>query len=304
MGLCLSSRISREADIDFFDTAEIYGRGKSESILGALVGRDQGSVVVATKFGWALGDGLGGASRRYIVRAAEASLRRLGTDTIDLYQQHVPDPDTPIDETLRALEDLVRAGKVRYIGNSNFAGWQIADAAWTSRVNHVSPFVSAQNRYSVLSREIEREGGAVVKYIGDSVMAVFGVPASREDDAQRAVRAAVAMAGALEKLNEELERDWGVHLAIRTGVHTGELVTGEQADSRVIGASELIVGDVMNTASRIEQATRDLGRAFLVSADALDRLTGTERYDLEPLGPHVLRGRAAPVQIFAVAGAR
>ena len=146
-----------ELGVTLFDTADMYGGTKSEEFLGLALGPRRKDVIIATKFGWTLGEGLSGASRRYIVRAAEASLRRLGTDYIDLYQQHVPDPNTPIDETLRALEDLVRAGKVRYIGNSNFVGWQIADAAWTSKVDKISPFVSAQNRYSVLSRDIERE---------------------------------------------------------------------------------------------------------------------------------------------------
>ena len=96
-------------------------------------------------------------SRRYIVRAVEASLRRLGTDHIDLYQLHEPDPDTPIDETLAALDDLVRAGKVRYLGNSNFAGWQIADADWAAKTRGLARFVSAQNHYNLLDRDAEVE---------------------------------------------------------------------------------------------------------------------------------------------------
>jgi aryl-alcohol dehydrogenase-like predicted oxidoreductase len=95
--------------------------------------------------------------RRYVVRAVEASLRRLGTDYIDLYQLHRPDPLTPIEETLSALDDLVRAGKVRYLGSSNFAGWQVADAAWTARTARLTPFVSAQNEYSLVRREAEAE---------------------------------------------------------------------------------------------------------------------------------------------------
>jgi aryl-alcohol dehydrogenase-like predicted oxidoreductase len=91
------------------------------------------------------------------VRAVEASLRRLGTDHIDLYQMHEPDPATPIEETLSTLDELVRSGKVRYLGNSNFAGWQIADADWTARAGHLTPFVSAQNHYNLLERGVERE---------------------------------------------------------------------------------------------------------------------------------------------------
>ncbi|MFC0007106.1 aldo/keto reductase [Micromonospora siamensis] len=153
-----------DAGITLFDTADIYGepQGGSEELLGqALKGR-RDDVVLATKFGMDM-HGLNGpdfnarGSRRYITRAVEASLRRLGTDHIDLYQMHEPDPGTPIDETLAALDDLVHAGKVRYLGNSNFAGWQIADADWVASSTGRSRFVSAQNHYSLLERSVEAE---------------------------------------------------------------------------------------------------------------------------------------------------
>ncbi|MGW9196361.1 aldo/keto reductase [Micromonospora chersina] len=153
-----------DAGINFFDTADIYGepQGGSEELLGqALKGR-RDDVVVATKFGMDM-HGLNGpdhgarGARRYIARAVEASLRRLDTDHIDLYQMHEPDPGTPIDETLAALDDLVTAGKVRYLGNSNFAGWQIADADWVASSNGRSRFISAQNHYSLLQRSVEAE---------------------------------------------------------------------------------------------------------------------------------------------------
>ena len=146
--------------INFFDTADIYGnRGKSEEMLAKALGNRRPEVVVATKFGMAMGDGpqLRGASRRYVMAAAEASLKRLGTDYIDLYQLHMPDPDTPQEETLAALDDLVKSGKVRYLGNSNFTSWQVTDAHWISRSNHFAPYVSAQNQYNLLDRRIERE---------------------------------------------------------------------------------------------------------------------------------------------------
>jgi aryl-alcohol dehydrogenase-like predicted oxidoreductase len=147
-----------DAGINFFDTADVYGGQKSEVFLGqALKGIDRHSVVIATKFAMPTGEGRQGASRRYIMSAVEASLDRLGTDYIDLYQQHRPDPDTPIEETLRALDDLVSAGKVRYLGNSNFNGWQLADADWTARSEGLNRFVSAQNHYNLLDRRIERE---------------------------------------------------------------------------------------------------------------------------------------------------
>jgi len=142
-----------EAGITFFDTADIYGGTKSEEFLGKALGKRRRDIVLATKFGMAVGgdERKKGGSRRWIMQAVEDSLTRLGTDWIDLYQFHAPDPETPIDETLRALDDLVTQGKVRYIGNSNFSGWQIADADWTAAGQ--TRFVSAQNLYSLLERK-------------------------------------------------------------------------------------------------------------------------------------------------------
>jgi len=140
--------------ITFFDTADVYGGTQSEVFLGKALKGKRDKAVLATKFG--MGENAGG-SRRYIVSAVEASLKRLGTDRIDLYQMHRPDPETPIDETLRALDDLVRDGKVLYLGNSNFSGWQIADADWVSRTQGLERFVSAQNNFSLLERNADRE---------------------------------------------------------------------------------------------------------------------------------------------------
>jgi aryl-alcohol dehydrogenase-like predicted oxidoreductase len=148
-----------ELGVTLFDTADIYGEGLSEEYLGKALGARRKDAIVATKFGMDVRR-MGrpaGASRRYVLEAAEASLRRLGTDWIDLYQIHVPDPNTPIEETLAALDDLVRAGKVRYLGCSNFAGWQLVQADWISRTKGSERFVSAQNPYSLLERGIERE---------------------------------------------------------------------------------------------------------------------------------------------------
>jgi aryl-alcohol dehydrogenase-like predicted oxidoreductase len=149
--------------VTLFDTADAYGgHGRSEEYLGAALKGRRDEVVVATKFGHDMAGANGPdwgarASRRYVIRAAEASLRRLDTDWIDLYQLHVPDPQTPIEETLSALDDLVKAGKVRYAGHSNFAGWQVADAAWIARTAGLAPFISAQNHYHLLHREVEAE---------------------------------------------------------------------------------------------------------------------------------------------------
>jgi len=144
--------------VTLFDTADVYGnRGGSEVQLGRLLGARRKDVVVATKFGMPMDEGGGGASRRYIMAACEASLDRLKTDWIDLYQVHRPDPYTPIEETLSALDDLVRQGKVRYVGCSNFASWQVVDAQWTAHDRRLHGFVSSQDELNLLVREAERE---------------------------------------------------------------------------------------------------------------------------------------------------
>ncbi len=148
-----------DCGITLFDTADVYSSGESERFLGAALKERRDDVIIATKFRSSMGEGPydQGGSRRYIRRAVEASLSRLGTDYIDLYQMHSPDDETPIEETLSTLNDLVREGKVRYLGCSNFAGWQIADAAWIAGTNRWTPFVSAQNHYSLLERKVEQE---------------------------------------------------------------------------------------------------------------------------------------------------
>jgi len=149
-----------DVGINFFDTADIYGgRGKSEEFLGVALKDHRRDAVIATKFTGPMGDGplWTGGSRRYVFEAVDASLRRLGVDYIDLYQVHFPDAKTPVEETMRALDDVVRAGKVRYVGCSNFAGWQVVEAQWIARNERLSPFISAQNQYNLLDRRIERE---------------------------------------------------------------------------------------------------------------------------------------------------
>jgi aryl-alcohol dehydrogenase-like predicted oxidoreductase len=146
--------------ITLFDTADIYaGMGGSETVLGTVLGDRRKDIVLATKFSKPMAtDGTKqGASRRYIMDAVAASLRRLKTDYIDLYQQHDYDPLTPIEETLRALDDLVREGKVRYIGNSNFPAWRIAEAEFTARAMNANRFISCQNEYSLVVRGIEKD---------------------------------------------------------------------------------------------------------------------------------------------------
>jgi len=169
-----------DAGITFFDVADTYGGmpGLSEERLGAALGARRSEVVVATKFGMDMrgvnGPDFGArGSRRYIRTAVEASLRRLGTDWIDLYQFHTPDPRTPIEETMSALDDLVREGKVRYLGHSNRAGWQIAEAEYLARELGVERFVSAQNHYNLTDRRAELEVLPASRAYGIGVLPYF-----------------------------------------------------------------------------------------------------------------------------------
>jgi len=148
-----------ELGINYIDTANVYGKGDSEELLGKALKGKRSQVILATKFGKVMGNKPNerGASRYCIMGEVEASLRRLQTDYIDLYQIHEPDPATPLEETLRALDDLVRAGKVRYLGTSNFAAWQLCDALWTARMHNLNTLVTEQSRYNLLDRNIEKE---------------------------------------------------------------------------------------------------------------------------------------------------
>ncbi|MEP6597854.1 MAG: aldo/keto reductase [Actinomycetota bacterium] len=186
LGMKLDMAASREvvhaaldAGITLFDTADSYGA--SEERLGELLRGRRDDVVLATKFGSDVrsrgltnGEDWGArGSRRYVRRAVDASLRRLRTDWIDLYQLHRPDTETPIEETLSALTDLLHEGKVRYLGHSNFAGWQTADAEWTARSLHLERFVSAQNEYSWLSRHVERDLVPALERYGIGLLPYF-----------------------------------------------------------------------------------------------------------------------------------
>ena len=186
LGLRLDDERSREvvhaaldAGITLFDTADSYGA--SEERLGRLLEGARDDVVIATKFGSDVrrrgldnGEDWGSrGSRRYIRRAVEASLTRLRTDWIDLYQLHFPDLATPMEETLSALDDLVHEGKVRYVGSSNLTGWQIADAEWIARTRHLERFVSAQNEYSLLNRAIEHDVVPALEQYGIGLLPYF-----------------------------------------------------------------------------------------------------------------------------------
>ena len=162
--------------VTLIDTADAYGnKGGSEEILGKILGVRRKSVVLATKFGLPMDDAgkLRGASRRYIMQAVEASLRRLNTDWIDLYQLHRADPHTPIEETLRALDDLVQAGKVRFIGCSNLSAAQLEDAMATAGRQRLSSFITCQDEYSLLDRDLEKDRVAVMRRHGLGLLPYF-----------------------------------------------------------------------------------------------------------------------------------
>jgi aryl-alcohol dehydrogenase-like predicted oxidoreductase len=186
LGMRLDTQRSREVvsaaldeGITLFDTADSYGA--SEERLGELLAGKRQDVIIATKFGSDVrprgndnGEDWGArGSRRYITRAVEASLRRLRTDWIDLYQMHRPDPATPIEETLSALDDLVHQGKVRYLGSSNFTGWQVTEAEWIARTRNLQRFVSAQNEYSWLERDVEVDLVPALEQYGVGLLPYF-----------------------------------------------------------------------------------------------------------------------------------
>src|ERR1700722_17802194 len=162
--------------ITLFDTADVYGeRGGSETVMGRILGDQRKRIVLATKFAAPMDDSSEqqGGSRRYIMAAVEDSLRRLQTDWIDLYQLHAPDPLTPMEETLRALDDLVSSGKVRYIGCSNVPAWGVADAGWIAKTRGFNGFISAQDEYSVIVRKLEAELKPAVEHYGLGILPYF-----------------------------------------------------------------------------------------------------------------------------------
>ena len=165
-----------DAGITLLDTADVYGeRGGSETVLGEILGASRKNIVLASKFAMPMDseETLKGASRRYITTAIEATLKRLKTDWIDLYQQHRPDPQTPIEETLRTLEDLTRAGKIRYYGCSNLPAWQVVEAAWTAKSQNLSGFISCQDEVSLLVRHHETDLMPAMRQYGLGLLPYF-----------------------------------------------------------------------------------------------------------------------------------
>jgi len=276
--------------ITLIDTADSYGnKGGSEEELGKILGPRRKDVVLATKFGMQMdADGKHkGASRSYIRHAVEASLRRLRTDWIDLYQLHRPDPHTPIEETLRALDDLVRAGKVRYIGCSNFSAQQVTEAQDMARRDALTPFVSCQDEYSLLVRDIERELLPVIKARGLGLLPYS--PLASGLLTGKYTRGAALPAGSRLARNPQhaaefiSERNWHVVAALTEFCRRHGRSLLELAHSWLL--SDPAVASVIagaTSAAQVEANVRAGGWAL--SADALvevDRITRPPRHAVD-----------------------
>lgn len=273
-----------DAGVTLFDTADVYGGhpGQSEELLGAALGSRRDDVVVATKFGMDMRGANGPdwgvrGSRRYVRRAVEASLQRLGTDYIDLYQIHAFDRVTPLEETLAALHELVVEGKVRYLGSSNFAGWQIVDADWTARAAGGTRPISVQNPYSLLDRAVETEVIPAADRVGAGLLPYFPLASGLLTGKYR--RGETAPEGSrLTRRPDRLEAaDFDTIEAI-----------GRFADERGVSmatvaiaylAAHDVVGSVICGASRAEQVRSNVAALEWEPTPedraALDEITGT-----------------------------
>jgi aryl-alcohol dehydrogenase-like predicted oxidoreductase len=272
---------AQDVGVTLLDTADIYGGhpGGSEEMLGvALKGRRE-EFVVASKFGMGM-QGANGedhgvrGSRRYVRRAVEASLRRLQTDHLDLYQLHAPDPVTPIAETLEALTELVREGKVRYVGCSNFAGWQVADAAWTAETKGLEAFISVQNRYSLLDRTVEQEVTPAAERFGLGILPFFPLEFglltgkyARGEEAPEGSRAALDPSRAFWLQ----EADWDRIEALTSYAEKRAVAL---ADVAIAGlAAQPAVASVISGVSRAEQVRANAAAlAWEPSEDDLEEL--------------------------------
>ena len=266
--------------VTLFDTADVYGnRGGSETQLGEILGPRRKDIVLATKFGAPMDETGGGASRRYIAAAAEASLKRLKTDWIDLYQVHRPDPHTPIEETLSALDDLIRQGKVRYVGCSNFTSWQVVDALWTADDRRLTAFVSAQDELSLLMRDAERELIPALEAKGLGLLPYFPLASglltgkyTHGNDAPASTRMAL-----MKRLADRYmtEKNWAIVEKLRTFCDARGHTLLELAFSWLL--AKPLVGSVIAGATKPEQieANAKAGSWKLSAEDLaeIDRLT-------------------------------
>jgi len=274
-----------DAGITLFDTADVYGnRGGSETLLGRAVKSRRSEVIIATKFGGDM-QGANGpdwgtrGSRRYIRLAVESSLRRLGTEWIDLYQLHTPDPITPIEETLAALNELVIEGKVRYIGSSNLAGWQVIDADWTARTSGYQAFVSAQNEYSWLNRDIELELVPALEQTGQSLLPYFPLASGLLTGKYRRGESAPEGTRLASRSNSLATADWDTIEALQNFATERGLSMLQVAIGGL--AARPTVGSVIAGATSVEQVQQNVTAAAWVPTDedeeTLRDLTGGQQ---------------------------
>jgi len=271
-----------DAGITLFDNADIYGSyaGEGEELLGRALHGVRDDVIVATKFGMDASGANGTdwgvrGSRRYIKRAVEASLSRLRTDWIDLYQMHEPDWRTPIEETLAALDDLVREGKIRYIGCSNFAAWQVVDAHWSATSGGMTPFISAQNAYSFLDRSVEAELVPALEHMGMGLLPYYPLASGLLTGKYR--RNEAAPEGS--RLAERTERLEAANFDVIEAVESFARERGLRMIDVAIGglAAQPAVGSVIAGARTVEQVRSNVA-AGAWEPDAadlaeLDRIT-------------------------------
>ncbi|HVJ55602.1 MAG TPA: aldo/keto reductase [Aliidongia sp.] len=271
--------------ITLFDTADVYGnRGGSEELMGQVLGERRKSIVLATKFGIPMDDtdALKGGSRRYIMSAVEASLKRLKTDWIDLYQLHTTDPLTPIEETLSALDDLIRQGKVRYVGCSNLPAWQVVEAHWTARDRGLNGFVSCQDEYSLLVRGIDRELMPAMSAYGIGLLPYFPLASGlltgkykRNAEMPEGARLTVT-----QRLSDRYmsERNWAIVEKLESFCAERERTMLELAFSWL--ASRPNVSSVIAGATKPEQVEQNVKAAdWRLTQDELaeiDRITAAE----------------------------
>ena len=276
---------ARDTGVTLLDTADIYGGapGGSEELMGEALKGQRDEFVLATKFGMDM-QGANGAdhgvrgSRRYVRRAVEASLRRLQTDHIDLYQLHRPDPVTPVEETLSVLTDLVQEGKIGYLGSSNFDGWQVADADWTARSAGLERFVSVQNRYSLLDRTVEAEVIPACEQYGIGILPFFPLEYGLLTGKYRRGQAAPAGSRASSAPSPWLENaDWDRIEAVEAYAAARDL---EVLDVAIAGlAAQPAVASVISGATSGAQVRRNAAAlAWQPTEDdlvELDELTGS-----------------------------
>jgi aryl-alcohol dehydrogenase-like predicted oxidoreductase len=266
--------------VTLLDTADIYGeKGGSETALGEILGPKRKDIVLATKFGMPMGDSdwLKGGSRRRMMAAVEESLRRLKTDWIDLYQLHQPDPLTPIEETLRAFDDLIRQGKVRYVGCSNLPGWQVADAQWTAKAEGLNAFVSCQDEYSLVVRGIEKELLPAARRFGLGLLPFFPLASGLLTGKYRGGAPKNARLAHVQRFADKYltERNMAVAAKLEDWAKARDHSILELAFSWL--AAEPLTASVIAGATSAEQVEQNVGMVgWKLSADELkeiDRIT-------------------------------